>query len=210
MKHHNRAFTLIEVIITLTILALIFTSVMSVFLYYSTLWAKVETNRLLQSNIKWIIEHITEDIRVNGILIDWQAHEIDPNNWLVSKENKLFVWTSEYYLVRTSDIEEWWVSPSASIVEANDFKDDCFPIEKNCTLIKSMMINGVREKIALSNSWVSFKNIYFHVSEQEIPKVTMIFDMNIAYGKWIKTGLIDNSSINIQTTISERLLDKNK
>ncbi len=206
------AFTLIEVIITLTILALIFTSVMSVFLYYTTMWSRVETNRLLQSNIKTIIEHIREDIRTNaikiedadenGFCISSDAHCIKTGDMYVSpSENyKLYVWENIYYLGKASEV----VEDSYTIVTRNNFESECGPIWENCSLIKEDE-NGTQ--IPLSNSWVSFRNIYFDVSRANIPKVTMYFDMNIASGKGIRDGLIKSSSIQIQTTITERLLD---
>lgn len=197
------AFTLVEVLITITILALIFTSVMSVFIYYSTLWAKVEANRLLQSNIKNIIEHISKDIQSNGINIS--KYTI---SWMYGSDiGKLYVWDNEYYLVQDASFDDSWLW---SAIPFNQYEDACYPVETNteakkCVLMKNQ--NG--EKIILSNSWVSFKNLYFHVSEDYIPKVTINFDVWIAPWKWLQEGLIKESNIQIQTTISEKLLDQN-
>ena len=193
-----QAFTLIEVIITLTILGLIFGSVMSVFLLYSTLWSKVEVNRLMQSNIKTIIEHIREDINENGI------NESSYNFWVdqyADEKDILYVWNNEYYLVDNYDFS-FEGEQTLSIVR----DDRCNTLVNgriiNCTLIK---ITEDGTKIPLSNSWVSFKNMNFHVSEDFIPKVTMFFEMSMANNKWIRTWLIEWSSINIQTTISQRI-----
>lgn len=203
----NVWFTLIEVIITLTILALVFTSVMSVFLYYSTLWAKVEANRVLQSNIKVVVEHITQDIKDNGINFTSWNYSINWWKMYAIEDDILHVGDNKYYLATKTS---WgWIK-----VDSSDFADTCWDIsgnpvldvkDKNCSLVK----NTPTDIVPLSNSWVSFKNVYFHVSQDYIPKVTMNFDMHIAYGKGIKTALVESSSINIQSTISEKLLDKN-
>jgi prepilin-type N-terminal cleavage/methylation domain-containing protein len=217
MKKNYKAFTLIEVIITLTILALIFSSVMSVFIFYSTLWARVEVNRVLQSNIKVIVEHITYDIRNNNIVIaDWITdpwHYFDgAGKYSVLKE-ELVVWDVKYYLANKWSVADIWDElfwtnyTSWNQVFANDYDDKCLEIDQNCTLIKELA-DGT--KVPLTNSWVSFKNLHFYVSQEEIPKVTINFDLNIADWKGIKYGLIESSNIKIQTTIAEKLLDKNK
>jgi hypothetical protein len=51
--------------------------------------------------------------------------------------------------------------------------------------------------------------MYFHVSDDYIPKVTINFDMWIAVWKWLKEWVIKSNNIQIQTTISEKLLDQN-
>ena len=94
------AFTLIEVIITLTILGLIFWSVMSVFLLYSTLWSKVEVNRLMQSNIKTIIDHIREDINKYGINTAKYDFWLNASSSLFWDDfDHLYIWDNEYYLM---------------------------------------------------------------------------------------------------------------
>lgn len=217
MKKNYKAFTLIEVIITLTILALIFSSVMSVFIFYSTLWARVEVNRILQSNIKIIVEHITRDIRNNNIIIadgisdPW--HYFDGSGKYSVLKEELVVWNVKYYLASKWSVADVWDElfssnySSWSQVFANDYDDKCWGVDQNCALIKELA-DGT--KVPLTNSWVSFKNLHFYVSEEDIPKVTINFDLNIADGKGIKYWLIESSNIKIQTTIAEKLLDKNK
>jgi len=203
------AFTLIEVIITLTILGLIFGSVMSVFLLYSTLWSKVEVNRLMQSNIKTIVDHIREDVNKNGINVDAYDFWVDGSSDLFwDVDYRLYIWENEYYLTQNYD---WDNPPSAPIPisSVNNF-DECSGnaswIVTDCTLIKKQVNeDGSIDNIPLSNSWVSFRNINFHVSKDFIPKVTMFFEMSMANNKWIRTDLIDWSSMNIQATVSERV-----
>jgi hypothetical protein len=67
------------------------------------------------------------------------------------------------------------VDPSWSS-SISDYENDCYPIKEKCVLIKERP-GTPPEKIPLSNSWVSFRNMYFHVSDDYIPKVTINFDM---------------------------------
>lgn len=204
-----QAFTLIEVIITLTILGLIFGSVMSVFLLYSTLWSRVEVNRLMQSNIKTIVEHIREDINENGI------NEGEYSFWsdlFADERNRLFIWENEYRIVQDFDFDDygWTTWPAVFNFDICKEKDPITQKTHNCTLVKVLADNTV---IPLSNSWVSFKNMNFHVSFLDknssnsdfIPKVTIFFEMSMATDKWIRNWLVEGSSINIQTTITQSI-----
>jgi prepilin-type N-terminal cleavage/methylation domain-containing protein len=59
------AFTLIEILVSLTILSIIMVSVLFIFMNSTNLSAKSEINRVMQENIKNVIETISEDIRNN-------------------------------------------------------------------------------------------------------------------------------------------------
>jgi len=59
---------LIELIVAITIFALIMVSVISVFIFSSSLSQKIEINRVMQENIKNVVETIAEDVRQNKIV----------------------------------------------------------------------------------------------------------------------------------------------
>jgi prepilin-type N-terminal cleavage/methylation domain-containing protein len=61
------AFTLVEVIVSMTILSIIMVSVMVVFISGSNTANKIDIQRGMQENVKNIVESIAEDIRKNGI-----------------------------------------------------------------------------------------------------------------------------------------------
>lgn len=206
-----QAFTLVEVIITLTILSLIFTSVMSVFIYYTTLWNRVEANRLLQSNVKTVIEQITKDVKNHWINIydpNYQdptasdLHKFNNSNKYSVDDTKLFIWWSEYFLWREKpgNPDEYIIADAKYCDITNDETD----IENNCRLIK----RTPDESIPLTNSWVSIRNLNFKVSEESIPKVTMSFEIGIASWKWLKTNLVTTSYFPVQATISEKNIDQ--
>jgi len=63
MKKHNStysAFTLIELIVAISIFGIIMISVMSIFLFSSQMSARVEIQRIMQENIKNVVEDISE------------------------------------------------------------------------------------------------------------------------------------------------------
>jgi len=72
MKHikiqKKAAFTLIELIVSMTIFTIIMVSVMSIFIFSSQLSGKIEINRVLQENIKNVVETIAEDVRKNRLV----------------------------------------------------------------------------------------------------------------------------------------------
>jgi prepilin-type N-terminal cleavage/methylation domain-containing protein len=63
----KQAFTLVEILVSLTILSIIMVSVMVVFVNSTQLSAKSDINRIMQENVKNLISNIGEDIRKNSI-----------------------------------------------------------------------------------------------------------------------------------------------
>jgi len=68
MKNNKRgAFTLIEVLISITILSIVMITILMVYIIASDISIKADINRLMQENIKNAVEQIAEDVRKNGI-----------------------------------------------------------------------------------------------------------------------------------------------
>jgi prepilin-type N-terminal cleavage/methylation domain-containing protein len=65
---NKKAFTLVEIIVAITIFLIVMVSVMQIFLVSSTLTNKIDINRQVQENIKNLTETITEDMRKNFII----------------------------------------------------------------------------------------------------------------------------------------------
>jgi prepilin-type N-terminal cleavage/methylation domain-containing protein len=61
------AFTLIEIIIAMSIFGIIMVSVLSIFLFSSQMSTRVEMNRIMQENIKNVTEDIAENIRKSNL-----------------------------------------------------------------------------------------------------------------------------------------------
>lgn len=195
---YKKAFTLIEVIVSITILSMILVSVFAVFFLASDLSNKADVNRLMQENIKNIVETISEDVRKNWINIcetGLTCHNF-PADKLYISWNDLYVWNNHYYLAKKDLI-------SSEYIKVSDLSN-CSTIKDNCSMIREFAWN----KDLISNSWVQFSDLKFSISRDFQPKVTVNFTILPATGKWIKTNLIESNKIIFETTVSERLYDK--
>jgi len=189
-KEEKKWFTLIEVIVSLTILSLILVSVLTIFNVSSRMSLTADINRAMQENVKNIVEQIAEDIRNNGINIWSDCHDFSAvsGNYITSEV--LYIWDNIYSLAKESP--SWWFV-QASI-------GDCEDIKAQCVLVKN-------RASPLSNSRVNISNLSFEISEKYIPKVTIHFEMRPSIYKWIPSSYIENSRLIFQTTISERIIE---
>lgn len=192
------AFTLIEVIVSITILAIVLISVFAVFFLASDLSNKADVNRLMQENIKNIVETISEDVRKNWIKIcdTWTDCHNFPSDALYISWNDLYVWENHYYLAKKDIISDSYTR----VFDSNS----CASIKDNCSMIRE----SSSWQDLISNSWVQFSDLKFYISRDFEPKVTINFTILPATWKWIKSNLIESNRILFETTVSERLYDK--
>lgn len=200
-------FTLIEIMVAITIFMIVMVSVMQIFGISSQLTYKIDINRQMQENIKNLTETINEDIRNYWITekdFNWD------NNW-VKKEivdsysiNSLDNWSilkildNKYYL----SIDE----ESYSILWDNEISNKCSDIKNNCFLVKEFL-DWTKSK--LTNSWVAFEDLNFIIMGNDMKKIVINFTMRPSSKKWVPTNLIKNSKVIFQTTISERFVKTN-
>lgn len=191
----DKWFTLIEVIVSVSILSIIMISVFIIFSLSADLNNKTDISRSLQENIKNIEQIITEDIKTSKIT--WVNSDVvvwDCNISLTSKYSswtKLCVWNNRYYLAKKTA----WVW-----VRVWDY-EECKSWNIWCYLVKDSWSDITQ----LSNSWVDFRNLYFYVTNSPIKKVTINFEVQPSGTKGIKQNLIKENKINFETTISEKL-----
>lgn len=188
----NLAFTLIEIIVAITIFSIMMVSVISIFINSSEVSLKIDINRTLQENSKNVIENIAEDLRKNDIKeCGWWITQ-----WCKDTALKFSTWTelwvgdNHYYLAKRNII-----SPG-SFIKAN--LSDCDEVKEQCFIVMNWKM--------LSNSSVKIEKLNFTVFSNLIPKVQINFVMKPMAWKWIKTDLIKFNELNIQTTLSERYL----
>ncbi len=193
MKWNNTWFTLVELIVSISILSIIMVSVFTVFALSADLNNKTDISRSLQENIKNIVETIAEDLRRQGT--SWVNSDIISSKCELKKSeylsgSKLCIWNNTYYLAK--QVEWEW----NRIVNNNECSENiqCFLVQNNGHSITQ-----------LSNSWVEFKNLTFYVSDSGMKKVTLQFEMQPSRKKGIKPDLVKDSKIIFQTTLSERL-----
>jgi prepilin-type N-terminal cleavage/methylation domain-containing protein len=81
MKYKNikySGFTLIEILVSITILSIILISVFSVYISSTQISLKTDITRALQQNVKSSIEKISEDVRKNGFDCVINNPSLDP------------------------------------------------------------------------------------------------------------------------------------
>lgn len=194
---NNNGFTLIELIVSITIFSIVMVSVMSIFIFSSDMSAKIEINRLMQENTKNVVETIAEDIRENGII------GISSTVWIwcwtfsswVDIWDKLCTKSGEYFLWKYDDLGDVWLRV--------DPPTECTSLQDHCTLLRD---DGV-STFPLTNSFITFRDLKFYVSWDDIQKVTIAFHSQPSIKKWVKPDLIKENELFFQTTISERLID---
>ncbi len=202
MKQYKNisGFTLIELIVSITIFSIVMVSVISIFLFASQLSWKIEINRAMQENSKNVIETIAEDIRKNGI--KWVSpSDLDPWScgpaWFTGgKEhgNKLCTGTSEYYIAKESS--GGWVRVNP-VTECDELK------ENDCRIVRKY--SG--DIFPLTNSHITFRTLDFYIAGDQIPKVTVTFLAQPAVKKNVQADLIKENEFYFQTSISGRLID---
>jgi len=184
----KQAFTVIEVIVWVTILSIIMISVMSIYISTNDISLKTDINRSMQENIKNAVETLAEDIRKNDISgvvdnnIDSCTIEQDKNQSGI----RLCIWGNIYWLQK---------KVGDTYMVANN--QDCDEVKESwCTLVR----NGK----PLMNSWVDVKNLEFIVYNWDVPKVTLLMEVQPSIEKWIRPDLIKQNRMDFQTTISQR------
>jgi len=194
-KHKKSWFTLIELIITITIASIIIISVVDVFILSTDISMKTDINRNMQKNIKNVVEFIAEDIRKNWVG-SWVAVDWSIDCTLPSWTNNYSTWSklctnsnNQYYLAYRDD---YGIRKSNSDCAWNTW----------CTIV----VNDWSDSSPLANSYVNFSNLAFYLSNDKVPKVTISFTAKPALWKWVKANLIKDTEIKFQTTITERFI----
>ncbi len=195
------AFTLIELVVSITIFSMIIVSVLAIFLFSSQMATRVELNRMMQENLKNVLENISEGVRKEGIVgvrdywnpncpVFWSPWNKDT----VSK-NILCLEGEEYAL--------WYKLANGSFLPVSDPVTGCQKIDDICYILKK---ETGWDFYPLSNSFVAFQEIQFTLSNDILPKLTISIKTRPAYKKGLASDLLENNSISIQTTLSERLI----
>ncbi len=189
LKH---AFTLIELIIAITILSIIMISIFNVYSNIINANNKVKISRILQENTKNIIENIATAIREKWIdFLYYNPLTTEVLNYKDGNSILAIKWDLQY--LRKKD---WTIGPEI-----------CRDTDINCYL-------STNNNIKLNSDDVEIKNMKFYISwtgsssisnTNTSPKVTLIFEIAISPGKWISPDLIKESTLKIQTTINEKI-----
>ncbi len=179
----HSGFTLVEVIISISIMSIILVAIMWVFFSMSDVSNKTEINRQLQGNIKNAIEIMWEDIRKYGI---------DPSCdvlWAIQGTYWCSNNGSKYYIGKQNWI--WWYAP-ADVSECSELKNQCY-LMKNNTI--------------LTNSFLSVESTRFTILwDDSMKRLSLSLIVAPSARKWVKPNLIEKNRFSFQTTLSENFL----
>ena len=207
MKKYNYIswFTLVELIVSISIFSIMMVSVVSIFLFSSQMSTRVELNRAMQENIKNVVEDIAEWVRVSWIV--WIV-EFWSSNCSTSLSGATKI---GFKLCLESGVEYvlWYKHTSWDWLPQTGW-DDCVlpssaaPDKQNCRILKRS--SEFDDYFPLTNSFIAFEDIQFIVTNTDMPKVTLILKIRPSTEKGLSIDIIENNTHIIQTTVSERLI----
>lgn len=193
-----QAFTLIELVVSITILSLIMVSVLTLFLFSSQMSTIVEVNRVMQENIKNVMEDIAEGVRKNAIAgygdVDGLSCNF-PSAWDMTPSESLCIGNNIYTIWNMNPAGVWVSVPSTSCV---------WEIDNPCRVLKKERGSAY---FPLTNGFVAFQELGFIISNPDMPKVTVQFKIQAAAKKWIASSMLEKNTISIQSTFSHRLIN---
>lgn len=192
----NYWFTLVEVLVSITIFSIMFISIIWIYLISTEINMKSDINRVMQENLKNVVSVLSEDIRKDWI--KWVS--INPNddcNFDKTTNSNYKIWdklcskSNNIYYLAKKDIVLWKYIRVSDSSECNKLTDNC--------------VIAMWPEEPLTNSYVSIKELKFYLSDDLVPKVTVNIVLQPSANKWVKPDMIKESNIIFQTTISERL-----
>ena len=179
-----KAFTLVEMLVSMTIFSMIMVSIVMIYALASDISAKYDITREMRQNIKSVVEDISEEVRINWIV--WVA-----NNYL----DPYIFW--EWTRLKLKNGSEYRIKKSDTLLNCSDIKNICSIYKYKNWL----------EIWPLSNSKVSFTDLSFNVTGSwAVPKVTLKFTARAAIRAWLRPWLAEKTKLIFQTTFSERAL----
>lgn len=189
-------FTLIEVIVSITIFSIIMVSIIAVYILSSDISAKSDINRAMHENIKSVITEIWEDIIKNWTYwVSASSTDMDCNFSLVSNYKD---WTK----LCSKSWNEYYLAKFISWVYARVESSNCEDLEEQCYLVKKF---PSWEVFPLTNSLVSVRDLEFFASSINVSKITIKVIIQPTVKSGVKSNLIADSKLIFETTISERL-----
>ncbi len=199
---HTAWFTLVELLVSVTIFGIIMVAVISIFIFGSQMSTRVEMERLMQENIKNFVEDIVEWVRKNGIESVTDFWNSCPQNVTTTPTIRSKTWAclnngSSYVLGRKTTGSTWErVSNTDDCKNSKTSKITCHILKKEST----------GNYYPLTNSFSNFQALEFTYIPWDIPRLAIHFIAHPAYGKWLSPSMIERATTAFQTTVSERII----
>lgn len=213
LKHSRSGFTLVELIIGMTIFAVMSTMTILIYFNISESSRRLQISREISETTRQITEKINQEVQENKIFI--KEINKDGNDSLLKKfnnfdeKNLLAIGrdNNEKIFVLWKRLDDKNLAPCDS--------DDKNNPEKNCWLylVKQNsdwslnyfnLVDSFRENE--NEKRVKINDLKFEISgwENDVKKVALKMKVSLTKKSWIQNSLINGSKMEIQTTISER------
>lgn len=208
MKHLTKtsAFTLIELVVSVTILSII---MLSVFVVYSDLIQvnkRLEALRMVGEDMRTVTEKIASDVREKWIdftYYDWSS--VERTSAYSGSGNLVLAiqWGVRYYPMKDS-----LAGPTLC------HESDLTNLATHCYIGREQW----GERIALTTANVRIEDIRFFFSGTSKDtatnlsnegKVTIVTSMGIEKKSGVSDAIVQNTHMRIQTTVSEKIYKKN-
>ncbi len=195
-NNNKNWFTLIELIIAVTIVSIIMLSILFIYTNIVEANKKLQLQRVLQENTKNTIESIASEIRNNWINYDFYNTTTETLDYSWNWNKILSIkWVWEYCMMKTSTFCD----------------SSCYTDPRWCFLWRlntDIRLNDDNVEISNLRFFISWKNSSEITNLDKQWKATIIFDIRVAPQKWLKQVLIDSTKMHIETTISEMYYKK--
>lgn len=215
LKHSRSGFTLVELIIGMTIFAVMSTMTILIYFNISESSRRLQISREISETTRQITEKINQEVQENKIFIKeinkdgndsllkkFKENNFDEKNILaIGRDN------NEKIFVLWKRLDDKNLAPCDS--------DDKNNPEKNCWLylVKQNsdwslnyfnLVDSFRENE--NEKRVKINDLKFEISgwENDVKKVALKMTVSLTKKSWIPNSLINGSKMEIQTTISER------
>ena len=215
---NKQAFTLIEIIVALTILSLVMVSVFEIYSNIIALNKRLEVSRNLQENARNITETIAKDVRENGIAFgcySLSATSAFGGSLTAGTEysgSGTDILTVKVAPENCPSSSECFVSYYLMHDNAATAPTKCAPTDQACYLGRQLP-DG--QRIRVTDSGVQLDGLRFFISGVDAKtfskntdsegKVTMSFRLSPAPRQGITPEIARALAIPIQTTITEKL-----
>lgn len=202
-------FTLIEMIVALTIFSMTMVSVLMIFYLSSQMSIQVELNRFMQENVKNTFDIIAEDVRTWSIEgVRWFEAQCDPTHQRQSHILCLSSGLRNIEIALWEKISETDWSLVSDMAQCQDITSQCYVIKREQVLDTSSWDPSFTEWYPLTNSKSHVTLLEFQFLGEAHPRVSLQVGIRPAIRQWMATHIVEQQEIIVQTTLSERYIQQ--